>query len=323
MIAFSSAASPFPRTSLAPRVKSDAVLYEVVHLTQYSYDNEIQRSEHQLRLTPIHDLQQEIQAFALNIDPCASMRPYQDSYGNEVVQVCIQAPYRTLRIESHSLVSVSPPRPLDDVEWTDPIDWPKGEWERLHHLMIPDDLPTHQLRILRDYARHFLDASQGRIIPTIDAINDAIFKGYAYKPGSTEIGTSVFDVFVNKQGVCQDFTNLMLCLLRLLNIPALYRTGYIYTGKEQNAHINPDASHAWVEVYLPLVGWCGWDPTNGGRAGIDHIRLASGRSSYDATPTSGTIYSPFQSETLTVHVKVKRRGALDHEFRKLPDGRLL
>jgi transglutaminase-like putative cysteine protease len=243
-----------------------------------------------------------------------SMRPYQDSYGNEVVQVHIQAPYQTLGIEARSVVSVSPPRSLDDVQWTDPIAWPKGEWERLHHLMVPDDLPEHQLRILRDYARHFLDISQGSIIPTIDAINQAIFSGYTYKPGSTVIGTSVFDVFVNREGVCQDFTNLMLCLLRLLNIPAVYRTGYIYTGKDQNSHIIPDASHAWVEVYLPLVGWCGWDPTNGGRAGIDHIRLASGRSSYDATPTSGTIYSPFQSETLTVHVKVNRRGALDHEF---------
>ncbi len=314
MIAFPNAHPQYFITSLAPKSRTDAVLYEIVHDTVYSYDRDIQRSEHQLRLTPIQDMQQEILAFALHIEPRASMRPYQDSFGNEVIQLHIQDSYRKLRMEARSLVRVSPPRNLDDVQWTDPIAWPKGEWDRLQHFMIPDDLPDHQLRILRDYARHFLDASQGAIIPTIDAINQAIFSGYKYKPGSTVIGTSVFDVFVSKQGVCQDFTNLMLCLLRLLHIPALYRTGYIYTGKEQNAHIAPDASHAWVEVYLPLVGWCGWDPTNGGRAGIDHIRLAAGRSSYDATPTSGTIYSPFQSETLTVDVKVKRRGALDHEF---------
>lgn len=314
MIAFPTPDSPYFASSLAPRSKADSVLYEIVHYTEYCYDRDIQRSEHQLRLTPTQDLHQDVLAFTFHLDPHAVMRPYQDCYGNEVIYLHIQEPYRQLRMEARSVVSVSPPRSLDDVQWKDPIAWPKGEWDRLQHLMVADDLPDHQLRILRDYARHFLDAQQGEIIPTIDAINRAIFSEYTYKKGSTVVGTSVFDVFVMKQGVCQDFSNLMLCLLRLLHIPALYRTGYIYTGKEHNAHIVPDASHAWVEVYLPLIGWCGWDPTNGGRAGIDHIRLAAGRSSYDATPTSGTIYTPFQSEILTVHVKVKRQGAIAHEF---------
>ena len=45
-----------------------------------------------------------------------------------------------------------------------------------------------------------------------------------------------------------------------------------------------------MQVYLPEVGWKGFDPTNGILTQTDHIRVAVGRNYVDATPTSGTIY---------------------------------
>jgi transglutaminase-like putative cysteine protease len=80
--------------------------------------------------------------------------------------------------------------------------------------------------------------------------------------------------------------------------------GYIYTGRDYENKIQSDASHAWAEVYLPSVGWHGYDPTNGRPAELDHIRVAAGRNFRDATPTSGTIYKGGTGETLTVGVRV-------------------
>jgi transglutaminase-like putative cysteine protease len=105
--------------------------------------------------------------------------------------------------------------------------------------------------------------------------------------------------------VCQDFANLFICLARLLSIPARYRMGYIYTGVNYENTIQSEASHAWAEVYLPYVGWRGFDPTNGCMAGQDHIRVACGRNYLDATPTSGTIFKGGGKETLTVSVKIE------------------
>ncbi len=50
-----------------------------------------------------------------------------------------------------------------------------------------------------------------------------------------------------------------------------------------------DASHAWVQVYLPEVGWKGFDPTNGVLTQTGHLRVAVGRNYVDATPTSGAL----------------------------------
>jgi transglutaminase-like putative cysteine protease len=67
-----------------------------------------------------------------------------------------------------------------------------------------------------------------------------------------------------------------------------------------------DASHAWVEVYLPEVGWKGFDPTNGVLTQTEHVRVAVGRNYRDATPTSGVIYVGGGGETLSVAVRVTR-----------------
>ncbi|MDE4984496.1 transglutaminase family protein, partial [Francisella tularensis subsp. holarctica] len=63
-------------------------------------------------------------------------------------------------------------------------------------------------------------------------------------------------------------------------------------------------THAWVEVYIPWIGWVGYDPTNCCEDNSDHVRIACGRHYIDATPTAGTIYRGGGSETLSIDVKV-------------------
>jgi transglutaminase-like putative cysteine protease len=125
-------------------------------------------------------------------------------------------------------------------------------------------------------------------------------------PGATTLGTTAFDVYARRRGVCQDFTNLFICLARLLSVPARYVCGYLFTGPKDPNRRQAEASHAWVQVYLPGVGWRGLDPTNGIVTNTNHVRLAVGRNYLDATPTSGTLYVGGGGETLDVEVSVDR-----------------
>ena len=56
---------------------------------------------------------------------------------------------------------------------------------------------------------------------------------------------------------------------------------------------------------LPNVGWRGFDPTNGVRANLDHVRVAHGRNYREATPTSGTLFKGGGGERLETSVKVE------------------
>jgi transglutaminase-like putative cysteine protease len=151
----------------------------------------------------------------------------------------------------------------------------------------------------------FVERNDYDLIGTLLDMNRSIFREYKYSQGTTTVATTAFDVYANRRGVCQDFTNLLICLARLLGVPARYTCGYVYTGPKAENRAQGEASHAWVQLYLPELGWKGFDPTNGTLTQTDHVRVAVGRSYIDSTPTSGTIYAGGGAEALTVEVRLE------------------
>jgi transglutaminase-like putative cysteine protease len=103
---------------------------------------------------------------------------------------------------------------------------------------------------------------------------------------------------------------VFITLMRLIRVPARYVCGYLYTGNADadatNAGRAPsDATHAWLEVYLPNAGWKAFDPTNGVLPRLDHVRLAVGRFWRDTSPVNGTLFGDQVQETLDATVEVK------------------
>jgi transglutaminase-like putative cysteine protease len=185
-----------------------------------------------------------------------------------------------------------------------PLVWMPWQRQVLDPYLLPPELPETELAELVEYAMSFVKRNDYDLLDTLLDINHTIFREYRYQQGATNLATTAFDVYVNRRGVCQDFTNLMICLARLLGVPARYVCGYIYTGPKHENAAQGEASHAWVQLYLPQVGWKGFDPTNGILTQTEHVRVAVGRNYLDATPTSGTIFVGGGGETLTVDVRV-------------------
>ena len=130
-------------------------------------------------------------------------------------------------------------------------------------------------------------------------------EGLAPRPVSTNNFTTPFDVYIKRRGVCQDFANLFICLARLLNIPARYRVGYIFTGADYQT-----ASRATPPTPGPSctcrarAGWASTPPT-AALTGQDHVRVACGRNYLDATPTAAPIFKGGGPEASAVSVKVE------------------
>jgi transglutaminase-like putative cysteine protease len=134
-----------------------------------------------------------------------------------------------------------------------------------------------------------------------------IHKSIQFKPGFTTINTPVEYVVKAKKGVCQDFAHLMISCLRNMGLAARYVGGYIETipppGKKKL--VGSDASHAWVSVYFPSIGWVEFDPTNCILPAFKHITIAYGRDYLDVAPIKGIVFSSGK-QTLTVKVDVTR-----------------
>ncbi|WP_433929375.1 class II glutamine amidotransferase [Sorangium cellulosum] len=283
--------------------------FQVVHRTAYHYATAVERSTHLLRLTPAHDRLQTLLHNEIDISVEGKQREYDDVFGNRARRVLLDTPFKELVIESRSQVELLDTDPLSfrplRARSTIPLVWMPWQRQILQPFLLPPELAESELAELSEYAMSFVERNDYDLLDTLLDLNASIFQEYEYKQGATNLSTTAFDVYANRRGVCQDFTNLFICLTRLLGVPSRYVCGYIYTGPKHENQRQSEASHAWVQVYLPEIGWKGFDPTNGILTQTDHIRVAVGRNYVDATPTSGTIFVGGGAERLEVDVRVE------------------
>ena len=286
--------------------------FNVLHETHYTYQNAVERSSHLFRFKPVSDATQQLLSHELTINVDGLRHDFDDVFGNPATRLEIETPFKEMRIVSKSVVRVdgtgcslrqSPSRRL-----TIPLVWMPWQRQMMTPYLLPPELPETQLTELSEFAMSFAERQDFDVLEMLIDMNLTIYKDFRYVSGSTRNETTPYEVFTQRRGVCQDFANLFICLARLLGIPARYRVGYIYTGANYQNKVQSEASHAWTELYLPWIGWRGFDPTNGCVVGSDHIRIASGRNYNDATPTSGTIYAGGGPEHLKVNVKVEIAG---------------
>jgi transglutaminase-like putative cysteine protease len=135
-------------------------------------------------------------------------------------------------------------------------------------------------------------------------------------PRSTRADSPIDEALTTREGVCQDFAHVMIALVRSLGIPCRYVSGYLHHGKQDQDRSTHDATHAWVEAFLPHLGWVGFDPTNHLIASNRHIRTALGRDYADVPPSKG-IYRGRATSQLFVAVRVEaseQAPSLDQEM---------
>jgi transglutaminase-like putative cysteine protease/predicted glutamine amidotransferase len=299
-----------PRTPLVAPVRR----LEITHRTVYRYETPVERSTHLLRLTPFHDRWQSLLAHEVVISVDGQRREYEDVFGNQVCRLEVEEPFGEMVIEARSRVENRDTDPLSfrapyRARGAIPLVWMPWQRHMLQPYLLPPELAETELHELTDYAMSFVERNDYNLLDTLLDLNFSIFKEYRYRSGSTTLATTPFEVYTNRTGVCQDFANLFICLARLLSIPARYVCGYLYTGPRTAPTTantrQAEASHAWLQTYLPEAGWKGFDPTNGVLTQTDHVRVAYGRNYVDATPTSGTIFVGGGTETLEVDVRVE------------------
>ncbi|MXB23101.1 class II glutamine amidotransferase [Francisella tularensis] len=285
----------------------ERVLY-IVHETKYTYQNTVNLSKHIIKMKPVIDAKQKLFSHSLDISVACDKEEYVDVFGNDVMFLKTREPYTEFTVKMETKVAVSTNyyirKKSINNRATMPIAWMPWQRQMMAPYLLSVELPQTQLEELMDYAVSFVKRNDSNVMAILDDINKTIFYEYKYVSGSTNLTTTAYDVYVTRQGVCQDFSNLFICLARLLGIPARYRSGYIFNGGNYSNTAMSDATHAWVEVYIPWIGWVGYDPTNGCEVNSDHVHIACGRHYIDATPTAGTIYRGGGSETLSIDVKV-------------------
>lgn len=271
------------------------------HVTKYTYPEPVRDSANQIMLYPVKDEKQEVQSQRLTITGEPFVEEYTDYYGNEAGSFMNISPHKELRIDSNIVVITKAIRyPTDET--------PIGQqWDHLIQIknVVPyiDFLKQETFAALPE-VKQIADAGFYKSVSVFVAaqqLNQYVYDNFQYIKGITSVETTLDEVWKLRAGVCQDFAHMLLVMLRLLNIPARYVSGYVCTSK--NSMRGEGATHAWVEAYIPFYGWLGLDPTNNYIVNDSHVRLAIGRNFSDCSPVKGT-YKGTAKQTLEVGVSV-------------------
>lgn len=275
----------------------------VYHRTRYLYASPVRDSHNEARLAPRPDGGQSCRTFRLELDPPVTALSYRDLYGNTFHLFEVPGDHESLTILSTSLVETPEAPPLT----------PEQTTVALHH-PLPKPVPEGWFDFrgpspLVPLAPQFKQEAVALVPKNEDAWHTALALMHhvhgtmSYLPQATTVHTMATQVAQTRIGVCQDYAHLLLGLTRSIGLAARYVSGYLYNGPKETLR-GAQASHAWVEVYIPETGWVGLDPTNDQVVSSRHVKVAHGRDYRDVPPVKGT-YRGTGTRELNVEVSVQ------------------
>jgi len=288
--------------------------FRITHRTHYRYAGSASESFMEARLTPTTDAAQSLLSRQLTTTPAANIHSYSDYFGNTVETFSIVKRHRELVLESVCDVEtapITPPPSALEISVSEARQLYRGEKLKLFEFLMPSEAIAIGPEVNALANKLFKPGDP--LGPSLLRLNSWIKTNFRYLSGSTQIDTPVSVALQQRSGVCQDFAQVMIAVLRSAEIPARYVTGYIETESQRKASeakrvpalIGASESHAWVEVFLPGGFWWPLDPTNDCVAGERHVKVAVGRDYHDSTPTRG-VFKGTQTEKLSVAVVMQR-----------------
>jgi transglutaminase-like putative cysteine protease len=294
-------------------------LYRIEHETRYIHRGGASTSQHVAYLTPRALPRQRVRWHDLTIEPAPASRVQRvDYFGNAVDQFTILTPYDELRVVGRSLVEVIAAEPPLDVDASAPWEMVRDRlcyrrgaaYESASEFSYPSPYAATATE-LAGFARDSFAPERPVVAAAVDLMH-RIYEEFTFDPGSTTIATPVTRVLADRRGVCQDFAHLHIGCLRSLGLAARYVSGYLLTEPPpgQPRLVGADASHAWLSLWCPRLGWVDLDPTNDVLPSRRHVTLAWGRDYGDVSPLRGVVLG---GRTHTLHVGVSVTPAMEDD----------
>lgn len=234
--------------------------YQFTYQTSITFDSKVSDHHFKLRCLPFRCKFQAIVEEDYSVSPCKNLMRATDGFGNELIYGSTCEPHKSFTFASRGIVELS------------------------QHLIVEEPnvifrLPT-LLTEANDEMVKFADgvcSFESNIVKDTLSLIDALHERMKYESRSTTVKTSAIEAFTQGKGVCQDFSNVVLAILRSKNIACRYINGFIPGEGE---------THAWIEVNDGGI-WYAIDPTRKHLIESDYLKVAQGRDFNDCTIERG------------------------------------
>ena len=257
------------------------------HETEYIYTGPVRFLTHRFVLRPREDHICRLESMTLKTHPECELRWTEDISGNIVALAEFSEDADTLVVLSEFTVAKlshqGTANPPDLITTPYPPLYP-GIEEAATYLFRRSVFPSET-----DFLRSWVlnqDAlpKPGTEGPVFDILTSRIHSHVAYQRREISGVQTPLETLEKAAGSCRDSAVLLMESARSIGFAARFVSGYMESG---NSNVGRGSTHAWVEVYLPLYGWIGYDPSIGHRTGLGHIAVATSYHPRGIMPISG------------------------------------
>jgi transglutaminase-like putative cysteine protease len=224
-----------------------------------------------LQVEPRPDAVLSVSDAQLLIDPPVPVHQYLDIYGNICRRMTLEPGISRIRYEAEVEVSGAV-----DAADPDAMQQPIAD--------LPDEVLLYTLASRYCDSDRLANTAWGLFggVPAgwarVQAVIDWVHDNVTFQPGSSTPSTGASDVYLQRRGVCRDFTQLAVAFLRALNVPTRYCFGYL---PDIDVEVEPVPMDfvAWLEAYIGGT-WYTLDPRNNARR-TGRVLIGRGRDALD------------------------------------------
>ena len=294
------------------------MIYEIYHKSSFTYQSIVTFSHNIARLKPRTNAFQRLIDFSMEVEPQGCEKnSFTDIFGNTNTHLLVRKGHQKLSVTGRSHVELFPDVIKEHLRFVErhAMSYEEAlvllQESEKEELLAPffigesSRIPRASYAI-EAYARESFTPKRSLFEALVEFMG-RLYTDFEFVVGISDVNTSVEEIFKNKKGVCQDFAHFAIAALRAIGLPARYMSGYIETVPQDGVEklFGVDASHAWVSLYIPRIGWLDFDPTNNILPQSHHILLGYGRDYEDIAPLQGVIFGSGSSQ-LSIGVDVRR-----------------
>ncbi len=278
------------------------MLFEISHKTTYTYSRPVFLELHHLRIRPRCDGVQTLTYFDCKIEPHPSgSTDGIDIDGNIVENVWFQGLTELLAVESRAKVITQYRNPFNYIlaERADRL--PVSYLDPIQAYLAPYIVRQSESHLVEQFARHIANMTEWKTLRFLTMLTREISEGFQQTARAVGAPRSAEETYLSRVGSSRDLAVLFMDACRYVGIAARFVNGYFENGGAKDQL----SLHSWGEVYLPGVGWRGYDPSQGLAVTDRHVAIAAAGDPLLAAPVSGRFRGNAVTSELHAEIEIR------------------